>query len=94
MNEVRHIAAHGPTADEMQKLHNQLINDVVRLRQSSQSRAQNISEYALYDGDPTLVNSELETLMAVTPEQIRSTVSEYLDSDNRSLLDVTPVGKG
>ena len=94
MNEVRHIAAHGPTADEMQKLHNQLINDVVRLRQSSQSRAQNIAEYALYDGDPTLVNSELETLMAVTPEQIRATVSEYLDSDNRSLLDVTPVGKG
>ena len=94
MKEVRHIAAHGPTADEMQKLHNQLINDVVRLRQSSQSRAQNIAEYALYDGDPTLVNSELETLMAVTPEQIRSTVSEYLDSDNRSLLDVTPVGKG
>ena len=94
MNEVRQIAAHGPTADEMQKLHNQLINDVVRLRQSSQSRAQNIAEYALYDGDPTLVNSELETLMAVTPEQIRSTVSEYLDSDNRSLLDVTPVGKG
>jgi len=94
MNEVRQIAAHGPTADEMQKLHNQLINDVVRLRQSSQSRAQNIAEYTLYDGDPTLVNSELETLMAVTPEQIRSTVSEYLDSDNRSLLDVTPVGKG
>lgn len=94
MTEIRHIAEHGPTADEMQKLHNQLINDTVRFRQSSQSRAQNIAEYALYDGDPTLINSELETLMAVTPEQIRTAVHEYLDSDNRSLLDVVPAGKG
>ncbi|NOT47794.1 MAG: insulinase family protein [Acidobacteria bacterium] len=93
MTEIRHIAEHGPTADEMQKLHNQLINDTVRLRQSSQGRAQNIAEFALYDGDPTLINIELETLMAVTPEQIRTTVHEFLDSENRSLLDVVPAGK-
>ena len=94
MKEIHDIAVHGPTADEMQKLHNQLINDAVRQRQSSQSRAQSIAEYALYDGDPTLINTELETLMAVTPEQIRLTATEYLDSENRSLLDVVPAGKG
>lgn len=94
MTEIRHIATHGPTADEMQKLHNQLINDMVRLRQASQSRAQAIAEFALYDGDPTLINSELETLMAVTPEQIRMAADQFLNSDNRSLLDVIPAGKG
>lgn len=94
MTEIRHISEHGPSADEMQKLHNQLINDMVRLRQSSQSRAQNIAEFALYDGDPTLINSELETLMAVTPDQIRAAVKQYLDSENRALLDVVPAGKG
>ena len=94
MTEIRHIADHGPTADEMQKLHNQLINDTVRLRQSSQSRAQAIAEFALYDGDPTLINTELETLMAVAPEQIRQAADKYLNSDNRSLLDVIPAGKG
>ncbi|MGD9564365.1 MAG: M16 family metallopeptidase [Pyrinomonadaceae bacterium] len=94
MTEIRQIAAHGPTADEMQKLHNQLINDAVRLRQSSQGRAQAIAEFALYDGDPELVNSELETLMAVTPEQIRMATAKYLNSENRSLLDVVPAGKG
>lgn len=94
MTEIRHIATHGPTADEMQKLHNQLINDTVRQRQSSQSRAQAIAEFALYDGDPTLINSELETLMAVTPDQIRSAVGEYMNSENRALLDVIPAGKG
>ena len=94
MTEVRHLAANGPTADEMQKLHNQLINEVVRLRQAAQSRAQHIAEFALYDGDPALINSELETLLAISPEQIRSAVSNFLDSENRALLDVVPAGKG
>ena len=94
MNEILDISTHGPTADEMQKLHNQLINDTVRMRQSSQSRAQNIAEYALYDAAPTLINSELEMLMSVSPDQIRAAVNEYLNNDNRALLDVVPTGKG
>ena len=94
IREIQHIAHDGPTADEMQKLQNQLINDSVRQRQSSQSRAQSIAEYALYDGDPTLINTELETLLAITPDQIRSAVSEFLNTENRALLDVVPAGKG
>ncbi len=94
MTEIAKIAKDGPTADEMQKLHNQLINDMVRLRQSSQARAQAIAEFSLYDGEPGLINTELETLMAITPEQIRAAAAEYLHSDNRSLLDIVPAGKG
>ena len=94
MTEIAHVANDGPTADEMQKLHNQLINDSVRMRQSSMSRAQQIAEFALYDGDPTIINSELEDLLAITPEQIRTTVNEFLNNDNRALLDVIPAGKG
>lgn len=93
MNEIKQIAEHGPTSDEMQKLHNQLINDMVRLRQSSQSRAQSLAEFALYDGDPVLFNSELETLLAVTPEQMRAAVREFLDPQNRALLDIIPSAK-
>lgn len=94
MTEIENIAAHGPTADEMMKLQNQLINDAVRMRQSSMSRAQVIAEYSLYDGDPNLINTELDELLAVRPEQIRKVVSDYLDTGNRSLLDVVPAGKG
>jgi predicted Zn-dependent peptidase len=94
MSEIRDISENGPTADEMQKMHNQLINDTVRMRQSSMTRAQHIAEYTLYDGDPRLINSELEELLSVTPDQIRDAVREYLNTDNRSLLDVVPAGKG
>ncbi len=94
MKEIQQIAVEGPTADEVQKLHNQLFNDTVRMRQSSQSRAQQIAEFALYDGDPTLINSELEQLLAVTPEQIRYAADQYLNNENRALLDVIPAGMG
>lgn len=94
MSEIENIGAHGPTADEMMKLQNQLVNDAVRMRQSSMTRAQHIAEYALYDGDPNLLNTELDELLAIRPEQIRKAVSEFLHTENRSLLDVVPAGKG
>jgi zinc protease len=55
--------------------------------------AEEIAEFTLYDGDPKLINTELDELLAITPEQIRTTVSEYLNTENRSLLDVVPTSK-
>lgn len=94
MAEIADVASTGPTPEEMQKLHNQLINDAVRMRQSSMSRAQQIAEYALYDGDPTLINTELDEFLRITPDQIREAVDKYLKTDNRALLDIVPAGKG
>lgn len=94
MHEIKDLATNGPTSDEMQKLHNQLINDAVRMRQSSMSRAQHIAEFALYDGDPALINNELEELLGVTADAIRHAVAKYLNTANRALLDIVPAGKG
>jgi predicted Zn-dependent peptidase len=94
MHEIRDIAENGPDAKEMQKVSNQLVNDAVRTRQSSMSRAQQIAEFALYDGDPNLFNSDLEELLAVTPDQIKAAVAQYLNTENRALLDIRPAGKG
>lgn len=92
-DEIEQLAAHGPTAEEIQKLRNQLINDEVRARQSSLARAQRIAEFTLYDGVPTLVNTELEELLKITPEQIRDAVAKYLNTDNRAQLDIVPANK-
>lgn len=94
MHEIRDLATHGPKPEEMQKLHNQLFNDAVRMRQSSMTRAQHIAEYALYDGNPALINQELEELIAITPDAIRQAVEKHLNTENRALLDVVPAGKG
>ena len=94
MTEIHDLAAHGPTAEEMEKIENQLVNDAIRMRQSSMSRAQSIAEFALYDGDPTIVNRDLDDLLAVTAKHIRHAVGKYLNTDNRALLDVVPTGNG
>ena len=94
MQEIHDLAAHGPTAEEMEKIENQLINDSVRMRQSSMSRAQQIAEFALYDGDPQIINSELDALLSVTADNIRHAVGNFLNTENRALLDVVPAGKG
>lgn len=93
MQEIHDLAAHGPTAKEMEKIENQLVNDSVRMRQSSMSRAQAIAECALYDGDPRLINTDLDELLAVTAEEIRHAVGVYLNTDNRALLDVVPAAQ-
>ena len=88
--EIRRLGTEGPSAEEMEKLRNTLLNDSVRSRQSTLFRAQRLAEYTLYDGDPHLFNTEMERYLAVTPEQIRDAVSRYLLTDNHSVMEVVP----
>jgi len=88
--EIKRLATEGPTPEEMEKLRNTLLNDAVRSRQSTLYRAQRLAEYALYDGDPNLFNTEMERYLAVTPEEIRRAVGKYLLTDNLSVMEVVP----
>lgn len=90
INEIKDLAENGPTEEEMNKLKNQLINDEVRSRQSSSMRSKAIAEFTLYDGQPDLINTEIKELLEITAEQIKDTVDKYLNTDNRSLLDIVP----
>jgi zinc protease len=88
--EIRDLAANGPSESELEKLRNQLINDEVRSRESSLSRAQSIAEYALYDGDPSIVNQEIRELLGITGDDIKGAADKYLNTENRALLDIVP----
>src|SRR5712691_2730957 len=93
MNELHRLATEGPGAEEMEKLHNNLLNDSVRNRQSSLFRAQQLAEYALYDGQPELFNTELDNYLKVTANEIKEAVAAHLDTDNRVLLDIVPAAE-
>jgi zinc protease len=88
--EIKDLATNGASAEEMEKLRNQLFNDEVRGRQSTLFRAQRLAEFALYDGDPNLVNTEFAELMRVTPAEIKAAVAKYIDNDNRANIDIVP----
>lgn len=93
MNELHRLATDGPGAEEMEKLHNNLLNDSVRNRQSSLFRAQQLAEFALYDGQPELFNTELNNYLRVTATEIKDAVAAHLDTDNRVLLDIVPAAE-
>jgi len=88
--EISDLATRGPSDEEMEKLRNNLFNGAVRSRQSSLFRSQQLAEFTLYDGDPELFNTDLQNYLDITREQIRDAVSQYLDTDNRVLLDIVP----
>jgi zinc protease len=89
-DEIHRVAAEGPTPDEMEKLRNSLCNDTVRGRQSTMYRAQRLAEFALYDSDPTLFDSELSHYLSITAEDIQNATRKYVDVDNRVVLDIVP----
>jgi predicted Zn-dependent peptidase len=89
-DEISRIASDGPTAAEMEKLRNSLCNDAVRGRQSTMYRAQRLAEFALYDSDPTIVDSELDQYLNITVEDIKRAASRYMDVENRVVLDIVP----
>src|SRR4030095_12679525 len=91
-DEINRIATDGPTAAEMEKLRNSLCNDAVRGRQSTMYRAQRLAEFALYDSDPTLFDSELDQYLAITSDDIRTALTRYVDIENRVVLDIVPSG--
>ncbi len=88
--EIQSLASAGPSAAEMEKLRNSLCNDAVRGRQATIYRAQRLAEYALYDGDPHLIDTELDQYLRITANDIRDAVRAYLDVPNRVVLDIIP----
>jgi len=90
IDEVTLLATIGPTEEEMEKLRNNLCNEAVRGRQSSLFRAQGLAEFALYDGNPELFNTDLLNYLKITATEIRDAVARYLVTDNRVFLDIVP----
>jgi zinc protease len=90
LREIKDLASAGPSDEEMEKLRNNLFNGAVRSRQSSLFRAQQLAEFALYDSDPELFNTDLDNYLKITVVQIRDAVARYLDTDNRVLLEIVP----
>src|SRR5256886_6436190 len=89
-HEIKDLATKGPSDEEMEKLRNNLFNGAVRSRQSSLFRAQQLAEFTLYDDDPELFNSDLANYLKISADQIRDAVLNYLDTDNRVLLEIVP----
>ena len=61
--------------------------------QTALGRALSLAEFTLFDGDPSLINTEIDRYLAVTPQQVRDAANRYLIPANRSVLYIRPTAK-
>jgi predicted Zn-dependent peptidase len=54
--------------------------------QTALGRALALAEFAMFDGDPSLINTEIDRYLAVTPDQVREAARRHLGTVNRSAL--------
>jgi predicted Zn-dependent peptidase len=77
-------------AKELDRVKTQLRADRIHALQSSLDRARTLAQYELADGDPGLINTELDALLAVTPARIQAVARKYLTADKRAVLEIVP----
>jgi zinc protease len=87
---VSDVIAHGVTERELEKARNGFRAGFVFGLQRPLDRAEYLGMTELYDGDASIVNSELARYEAVTLDDVRRVAGRYLVNANRLVLDVTP----
>jgi len=84
-----------PIADwELQKAKNGARRNFINGLQSSLARANSIGQYAVYYGDPNLINTRLDKVSAVTKEDVQRVANKYLMPTNRTVVITVPKGGG
>ncbi|MGA9995947.1 MAG: hypothetical protein WBP93_11070, partial [Pyrinomonadaceae bacterium] len=84
-----------PIADwELQKAKNSTRLAFINGIQSSLSRATRIGQYAVYYNDPSLINTRLDKVAAVTKEDVQRVANQYLQQTNRTVIVTVPKAKG
>ena len=88
--ELERVRTAGITDREMTKAKNRVRAYFVFGLQTTLQRARNLAEFELYHGDATLLLTELNRYLSVTPQQVQEAARRYLVATNRSSLTVLP----
>jgi predicted Zn-dependent peptidase len=84
-----------PIADwELQKAKNSARRNFINGLQSSLARANSIGQYAVYYGDPNLINTRLDKVAAVTKDDVQRVANKYLVQTNRTVVITNAKGGG
>jgi predicted Zn-dependent peptidase len=84
--EIGKVQQEGVSAAELERARNLFRASRVRSMQTSLARAQYLARYAMLDGDPGLVNTEMDRFLAVTTDQIRDVARRYFTPEKQNVL--------
>ena len=97
--EIERIKTEGVTNDELIKVKNQYRLDRFQSGsegeysslQTALGRALALAEFAMFDGDPSLINVDIDHYLAVTAEQIRDVARKFFVPENTAVLNIRAV---
>lgn len=88
--EIDRLVAEGVTVEEIERVVTLIETDLVAAMQSASERADRLSLFATYFGDPTLVNQQADRYREVTVERVDTFVRQRLVHENRASLLYVP----
>jgi predicted Zn-dependent peptidase len=88
--EIDLLHANGVTPDEVARAITLIQTDYIATLQSAGERADRLSMFATYFGDPALINAQVERYGAVTVDRVNEFVRERLGENNRASLLYVP----
>ena len=97
--EIGRIKTEGVSPDELAKVKNQFRLDQFlsgsegeySSLQTALGRALALGEFTMFDGEPSLINTDISSYLAVTVEQIRDVARKYFVPENTSVLDIRAI---
>ena len=87
---VDELCANGPAPGEQARVLAQAGTEFVTSMQRAGDRADQLSRFATYFGEPRLLNEQLARYRAVSEDQLRAIAAERLGPDNRASLVYVP----
>jgi predicted Zn-dependent peptidase len=91
--EISKIQKAGVPADELQRVRTFVRSSSIVQLQGALGRAKLLAQYEVFDGNPGLINTELEQFLAVSPAQIQAVAKKYFTPEKRTVLQIVPAPK-
>jgi predicted Zn-dependent peptidase len=84
------LLSNGPKPDQLQRAIQRVKSSFLIDLQTNLSRATTFGEYEVVFGDARTVVTDLERLLAVTPQQVKRALGQYVTTPNQVLVRVVP----
>jgi predicted Zn-dependent peptidase len=88
--EIEKLAKTPVTWEELEKTRMQARSANAQQLEGTLGRAQRLGQFAIYYGEPELVNTQLTHLSSVTEDRIQKAVSAYLTATRRTVVTTVP----
>jgi zinc protease len=91
--EIAAVQKDGITNEEIDKARLQFLRGQIQTRQSDLYTAIRIGQYATYFNDPNLINTIVDKVDAVTPDQVKEAARKYLVSEQLAVVTDLPASQ-